>query len=135
MKTLHEMILFYNLNPPDVMKKWKGICFRMGIRVKEVVPEQFHQPLGYLVGLPGFEAAEPTSQPDTFSEPMLVLQKFTGKRMEELWRQSKKAGVPNVPLKAVLTVHNSTWDSVTLYQELCRERQALQTGETVHPNN
>lgn len=135
MKTFNEMILFYHSHKSDEMKKWKGICLRMGIRVREIAPEQFHQPLGYLAGLSGFAAAELVDPPKTFSEPMLVLKNFTSKRMDELFRQAKKAGAPHIPLKAVLTEQNSTWDSVTLYQELCKEHAAMQQGNTIHPDN
>lgn len=132
MKFSNEMILFYNFNQADLMKKWKGICFRLGIRIKEISPEEFGQPLGYLAGLPGFDSAEPAHDPGAFSEPMLVLKNFNTKRIDELLRQTKKAGVPNVPLKAVLTVHNFTWNSVELYEELAREHQAMQQGKTIH---
>ena len=135
MKVSNEMILFFNFQEPDIRKKWNGICFRLGIRVKEVGAEQFHQPLGFLAGLPGFEAGEQLpSDPHTFSEPMLVLKNFTSKRINELLRAGKKAGLPNVPLKAVLTAQNSTWNAAELHQELEKEHQAMQQGRTIHPD-
>ena len=45
----------------------------------------------------------------------------------------KRAKLPPVALKAVLTPTNSRWNPSQLYQELCREREALrQGGATAH---
>lgn len=132
MKASHEMIFLYHIPDDEAGKKLKGVCFRMGIRVREITPDQFHHPLGYLAGLPGFEATEGSGDGRTFSEAMLVMKQFTSKRMDELFRQWKKAGVPRIPLKAVVTPQNAQWDSVTLYEELVREHQAMMDGKAAH---
>ena len=90
MKASHEIIFLYNIPDDESGKKLKGVCFRMGIRVREITPDQFHHPLGYLAGLPGFEAAQDSTVNRTFSEAMLVMKQFTSKRMDELFRQWRK---------------------------------------------
>ena len=132
MKASHEIIFLYNIPDDESGKKLKGVCFRMGIRVREITPDQFHHPLGYLAGLPGFEAAQNSTVNRTFSEAMLVMKQFTSKRMDELFRQWRKSGVPRIPLKAVMTSQNAQWDSVTLYEELSREHQAMTEGKAAH---
>lgn len=132
MKASNEMLLLYSFHQGEAIKKLRGVCFRLGIRVKEIPLEDFHQPLGYLAGVPGLEAAEPTTAPQPFFEPMLVLKNFTSKRIDELLRQWKKVGVPQIPLKAVLTEQNCAWNSMELYGELVKEHQAMQRGQTLH---
>lgn len=136
MKATNEMILLYHL-PEETAKARRGVCLRMGIRVREIPPEQYHLPLGCLAGLPGFEPAEGdvSAQPCSIEDvsEMVVLKNFTSRRMDELFRQWRKAGLPPIALKAALTPHNANWDSVTLYRELLQEHQAMQEGRAAHP--
>ena len=57
---------------------------------------------------------------------MLVMHQFSNARLEEFLRQLKKAGVPRIALKAVVTATNAGWSLRELYQELCREEEAVQ---------
>ena len=46
--------------------------------------------------------------------------------MDGLLPALRSAGAGPDCLKAVLTPHNRTWNAVTLYTELARERRAIQ---------
>ena len=62
------------------------------------------------------------------SEQVLVLKGFSGGRLDQLLASLRRAGVPKIDLKAVLTEHNSGWTFYHLYEEI-REEHASMTGE------
>ena len=157
---MKEMVLYYNPGSGPHVAKLKGVLVRMGVRIKNINPDQVNQKVGYLAGLPGFteiEAqpmdteverrpadteieAEPVDTEveigpaDTevtavsMDEEMLVMKNFTSRRMDELLMNLRKAGVPRIALKAVITEQNSHWTFRQLYRELKEEHKAM-TGE------
>lgn len=56
---------------------------------------------------------------------MLVMKHFSGHRLDELLLNLRKAGVPRIAIKAVLTEQNAGWPFYKLYQELRREHEAM----------
>ena len=128
-----EMVLYYQ---PEREKeagnaskaaKLKGVLIRMGIRIKNITPEQTGQTVGYLAGFEGFderETEEGTVLPE-LEEEMLVMKNFTNRRIDELLAGLRRAGVPKVELKAVVTETNSGWTFYALYEELKKEREAM----------
>ncbi|MCI8725528.1 MAG: DUF3783 domain-containing protein [Hungatella sp.] len=157
---MKEMVLYYNPGSGPHVAKLKGVLVRMGVRIKNISPDQVNQKVGYLAGLPGFteiEAqpmdteverrpadteieAEPVDTEvergpaDTevtavsMDEEMLVMKNFTSRRMDELLMNLRKAGVPRIALKAVITEQNSHWTFRQLYRELKEEHKTM-TGE------
>lgn len=128
-----EMVLYYQ---PEREKeagnaskaaKLKGVLIRMGIRIKNITPEQTGQTVGYLAGFDGFderETEERTVLPE-LEEEMLVMKNFTNRRIDELLAGLRRAGVPKVELKAVVTETNCGWTFYALYEELKKEREAM----------
>lgn len=128
-----EMVLYYQ---PEREKeagnaskaaKLKGVLIRMGIRIKNITPEQTGQTVGYLAGFDGFderETEEGTVLPE-LEEEMLVMKNFTNRRIDELLAGLRRAGVPKVELKAVVTKTNCGWTFYALYEELKKEREAM----------
>ena len=126
-----EMVLYYQ---PEREKeagnaskaaKLKGVLIRMGIRIKNITPEQTGQTVGYLAGFDGFderETEEGTVLPE-LEEEMLVMKNFTNRRIDELLAGLRRAGVPKV--KAVVTETNCGWTFYALYEELKKEREAM----------
>lgn len=60
-------------------------------------------------------------------EEMLVMKNFTSRRIDELLINLRKAGVPKIALKAVLTEQNSQWTFYHLYEELKSEHRKMLT--------
>jgi hypothetical protein len=60
------------------------------------------------------------------SEEMIVLKGIQGARLDELLHTLKQEGVSPIALKAVVTPYNRRWTLRHLYEELCKEKQALQ---------
>lgn len=137
---MKEMVLYYSPAPAAYVAKLKGVLIRMGIRIKNISPEQINQKVGYLAGMPGFtETVEDASQREeklsqseeealSIPEEMLVMKNFTSRRIDELLTNFRKAGVPKIALKAVITEQNSQWTFYQLYGELKSEHAAM-SGE------
>lgn len=149
------MVLYYNPNQSPYAAKLKGVLVRMGIRIKNITPEQTGELVGTLAGMPGFaegeelwkqaiaqkeskELAENEGDQNTadqssipqIPEEILVMKNFTGRRIDELLLNLRKAGVPKIALKAVITEQNSHWTFYQLYEEIKKEHLAMTTAET-----
>ena len=55
---MKEMVLYYNPGSGPHVAKLKGVLVRMGVRIKNINPDQVNQKVGYLAGLPGFTEIE-----------------------------------------------------------------------------
>lgn len=132
MKVSVEKALLFNFSEPEQAKKVKAALLCMGVGVKEIGEEDFSLPLGSFVGLQAEPSEEnPPSSESAFSEEMLVLHRFSNKKIDDLLRRLKKAGA-QVNYKAVLTPTNMCWSAARLIRELRQEHEAMEKGETVH---
>lgn len=162
MAPLREMVLYYNPNQSPYAAKLKGVLVRMGIRIKNIAPEQTGELVGTLAGMLGFAEGEElwkkaVSQKESqelaekvemssgqadladtadqnlifqIPEEILVMKNFTGRRIDELLLNLRKAGVPKIALKAVVTEQNSRWTFYQLYEEIQKEHLAMTAAET-----
>lgn len=125
-----EMVLYYTPEKSAEDQKLKGVLVRLGIRIRNITPEQAGQKVGYLAGLPGFEEMpEQEEEASVIPEKMLVLCGFGQRKLEEMLNQFRKAKIPPIPMKAVLTEHNSGWSLVELYQELRQEHEKMNAAD------
>lgn len=124
---MRETVLYYNPLPSPKVMKLKGVLVRMGIRIKNIAPEQVMQQVGYLAGLPGFEEQAIVGELPLVDEEILVMKDFTSQRLDELLFNLRKSGVEKIQLKAVLTESNSKWTFFQLYQEIKEEHEKMST--------
>lgn len=106
---------------------------RMGIRIKNIGPEQANQKVGYLAGLEGFEeelAGLDEALP-AIPEEVMLLYGFSGDRLDALLKQLRK-NKASVALKAILTQTNCGWSFYQLYEEIREEHQMMSEGKTKH---
>lgn len=131
---MKETVLYYNPNKAAHASKLKSVFVRMGIKIKNISEDQLDEKVGYLVGLEGFEACEnKTLDFDVIEEEMLVMKDFSDRRLNELLMQMRKAGIPRIALKAVVTEHNVNWTFRALYKEIKEEHE--QMSGSAQPNN
>ncbi len=124
---MKEVVLYYNPGNAPKPALMKSVLVRMGIRIKNVTNEQTGETIGSLLGM------EQQGKPDeageqmdgAIEEQMLVLHQFTERRLDQLLFQLRKAGVPKIELKAIVTEQNSHWTLYQLYEELRKEREAF----------
>lgn len=124
---MKEMVLYYTPSPASHVAKLKSVLVRMGVKIKNIGPEQVNQTVGYLAGLPGYEEQESTvaAELPVIPEEMLVMKNFTSSRIDALLFGLRKAGVPKIALKAIITESNSKWTWYQLYEELKEEHAAM----------
>lgn len=100
----------------------KMVCMMMNIRFKSVGQEDYHQPLGALLGVEGVALKEPKADNAPMTEEMLLLHGFGADKLQKFLVALQRVGVGRIDLKAMLTDNNRTWSGLELYEELCQER-------------
>lgn len=127
---MKEMVLYYTPSAAPHTAKLKSVLVRMGVRIKNIGADQTNQTVGYLAGLPGFEpvTVNQSAENPVISEEVLVMKNFTSRRIDELLMGLRKAGVPKIALKAILTEQNCNWTFYQLYEELQKEHKAMSGG-------
>lgn len=124
-----EMILYYTPGDKPHAPILRGVAVQMGIKIKNLTPERCIQRIGYLVRMEGIEKREVSANFQKYApamdEEMLVLAGFTEERLDELLANLKKAGVPKINLKAIVTETNAQWTVYQLYEQLREEHAQM----------
>ena len=132
-----ELVLYYSTGDPRMKKQemmMKSVLVRMGVKIRNVAPDQVMESVGYLAGVPGFEKREVLQQPEAeekipqITEQMLVMKDFTSRRIDTLLLNLRKANVPKINLKAIVTEQNAGWSFYHLYEEIGEEHRRMNGG-------
>ena len=132
-----ELVLYYSTGDPRMKKQemmMKSVLVRMGVKIRNVAPDQVMESVGYLAGVPGFEKREVLQQPEAeekmpqITEQMLVMKDFTNRRIDALLLNLRKAKVPKINLKAIVTEQNAGWSFYHLYEEIGEEHRKMNGG-------
>ena len=118
-----EMALLYHLEG-ERARRLKLIFVQNKIRIRQVERQEYLQPIGVLAGILDASEEIPLYDGEDLGEEMLVLKGIYGKRLDLLLAQMRKLKV-SVPLKAVITEHNLSWNSVQLYEEIRKEHEQM----------
>ena len=116
-----ETVLMYNCSG-EQWAKLRQIFLMLRVRIRPVEADQYGLTLEELLD----RSEEKAPVEEEFSDPMLVFCSLTGPQLDRLLGAMKRAKLPPIPLKAVLTPTNRDWTSQQLWQELRREHQAMQ---------
>ena len=117
------VLLTYNLRGERATKT-RMVAMRFRVRLREVERREYARPLGELVE----SGPEGDWEGEAFDEEMLVMAHFPPALMQAFLQGLRRAGVRPGGLKAMLTPTNAQWDSLALYRELCKEREAISHG-------
>ena len=109
----------------DRTKKLRQYLSAAGITFRSVTAAEFLHPLGFLFDIPGFSPNPQFNLGGNFPEEMMVLKDFSSEELDKLLAFFRENRLPSVSLKAILTPVNQYWDSLALYRELVREREAM----------
>ena len=117
------VLLTYNLHG-ERAAKIRMAAMRFRVRLRAVERREYARPLAELVE----SGPEGDWDGEAFDEEMLVMTHFPPALVQAFLQGLRRAGVRPGGLKAVLTPTNAQWDSLALYTELCREREAISQG-------
>lgn len=137
-----EVVLLYRFRDTEIGRQLHGVAARMGILCKVIEEEQTEETLGALLKLPGFSsvgAEKQDSEKDSteggadrkpeLTRQVMIMHGFTNQRLGEFLQNMRKAGMPVIPLKAIVTPQNINWTFRTLYEELEKEHEAVQKSK------
>lgn len=116
--------------PAEKMGVLRLLSVRLGLKLTAVPPERQGLTVEALVNGDTAEGAAD----DSFAEEMLVLCGVGAGAMNLLLAELRRRHVP-IALKAVMTPTNAAWTVQQLHAELCREREAIEKGESAHNQN
>ena len=128
---MRETVLYYNPGNAPKPGMMKSVLVSMGVRIKNITEEQLGETIGSLLGMEEMAQGADDSGEERkgpLGEQLLVLYRFSEGRLDQLLYGLRKAGVPKIELKAIVTEQNSRWTLYELYEELKKEREAL-SGE------
>ena len=114
----------YNCSGEE-FSKLKQIFAMLRLRMRVVEPDRYHVPLEELAAGKG----EPGETAERLPEPMLVFCGLGQTLLHQVLEVIRVAKLPPIPLKAVLTDANRTWDTRQLHEELVKEREAIAAGQ------
>lgn len=122
-----EIVLLYRFRDTEIGRQLYGVAARMGIMCKVVEEEQTEETIGALLKLPGFvPQTEGAENGPELTQQVLIMFGFTNRRLEEFLQNMRRAGMPSIPLKAIVTPQNVNWTFRALYEELEKEHEAMQ---------
>ena len=112
-------VLMYNCS--EEFSRLKQIFAMLRLRMRVVEPDRYHVSLEELAQGKG----EPGEKAQPLAEPMLVFCGLPQALLNQVLEVIRVANLPPIPLKAILTETNRTWDTRQLYAELLKEREAI----------
>ena len=119
------VVLLFNLKNDQRFDRIESYLDNNGIRLRRVEANEFHKPIGTLLGLKGF-AARADSPCLPFSEEMLLMCGFDQRMLQDFLSFFHREGLRSVGLKAMLTPTNAAWSACELYLHLSAERSQFE---------
>ena len=123
-----ETVLLYNLNN-EKGRKIRFLLVRLGMRIRVIEKEDYGKPLGVLAGMKDVTLENEDAPVEDFDEEMMVLYRFSDKRLDAFLQGMRKEGIERVDLKAVWTPTNCRWNSWQLFQEIQEEHRTMTGGK------
>ena len=122
---MKKQILLYNIKDKKRALDIRRVLMPLKIRIKQVAPTDFGQPIGYLADIDGFTALEDLSGDFSFDDEMMVMVGLNSFEIDQVIKGFHKRRIAGIPLKAVLTEENQKWDSKKLYENLREEHAKM----------
>jgi hypothetical protein len=114
-------VLLFNFQEKSRIQSITRALLPLGIRIKRIKKEEYLQPLGYLAGVKEINPVDELYKGEDLETEMLLMAGITGTKVDEVLLALRKSGVGRINHKAVLTLTNQYWNTLQLYEELCKE--------------
>lgn len=122
-----RLVMLYGLTG-DKREKTVKTAKQRGLPVREILPEQLGETLGYLAGYMGFEPSKGQGPAALPGGECMVLAGLEERELHSFLDDLRLSGV-DIPLKAVVTGPNQSWTFAQLMEELGREREAIRQAQ------
>lgn len=119
-----ETVLLYNFDG-DKLSKIKRALLPLKLRIKTVSHREFLNPLGFLAGIKGFDAALEEYDGEAFSDEMILICPSKNGTVEAVIKALYKNSVGKIELKAMLTNNNVGWNSLELYKAVKADHEEM----------
>ena len=117
-----EQVLFYQFRDAAKLELARSVLRRMGIATKILPENAWREKVGYLLGAGGFKASSAKDDGEfSFPHEVMILQNIRNKRLDEVLRALREAGVPPIPFKSVVTPFNTLWTLRRLCETMQKE--------------
>lgn len=117
-------VLLFHIEPAKA-KQIEAVARQRNIQVTQIPYASYGQKLGYLAGITGFHREAAAYSGAEFPSEMMVFSGMDSDRLDEFLAAYKKASIPPIGLKAIITPHNIHWSAEVLYRELFQEHQSF----------
>ena len=105
----------------------RAVLAAQGIRAKTVTADMLGNPVGAIVGLPGFRRSGKPYAGEVPETEFMLLNGVSSARLNELLAAMREADA-QVGCKAQVTQHNRLWPFAMLVAEVSREHEAMTDG-------
>lgn len=118
-----QTLLTFELNKETDLSVQK-ICQSLGIQKIDIAQKDYAQSLGCLAGVSGFSRSRTSYTGGPFSQEMIVFSGMNSGQLDTFLAEYTKTGLPDIGLKAIITMHNVFWTAEALFHALKKEHTA-----------
>ncbi len=126
---MRETILLFHFSDKDRRNKLTRALLPLGMKIREVVREDYLQPAGYLAGNKEILPVDETYTGEELAGEMILMAGLSNSRVDGVLKAIRKSGIGPVPYKAVLTAANQEWNVIKLFQEIKSEHEQMEKRE------
>lgn len=124
-----ELVLLYGFSEESQKKEQiQTILEQMNLSSRWITEDLLGQTVGWCAEIPGFVKRETEEKTSSIRPPIdtqaMVLCGLEKKKLDMLLLAMQRQNL-HIPLKAIVTAHNMTWEFHVLLEELQQEREAI----------
>lgn len=128
---MNEKLGLFNIKDQEYYPIIKRICEQLGIEIIFITEADINYSVGYILGIDGYSETK-VDDGGSLLEPMILFAGFNDEQLDIILQLFKEAGVPYIPLKAVLTQVNVEWSFSKLHNNV---NQEYLTIKNMHSKN
>ncbi|EOS25616.1 hypothetical protein C806_01743 [Lachnospiraceae bacterium 3-1] len=126
---MRETILLFHFSDKDRKNRLTRALLPLRMKIREVVKEDYLQPVGYLAGKKEISPLEESYQGEELEGEMILMAGLSGGQVDMVLKAIRKSGVGPIPYKAVLTASNQEWNVLKLFQEIKAEHEQMGSAQ------
>ncbi|MEG0276620.1 MAG: DUF3783 domain-containing protein [Coprobacillus sp.] len=120
---MKEVVLVYHLDL-KIKEAIEKIMSQLDVDVKEILDDDVHQSIGYLLGISGYEESEEMFE-GKLEKEFVFFAGFSDEQLDLVLEIFKAAEIPYIPYKAMLTPDNVVYPFYRLYQNVEEEYKQI----------